>query len=53
MFKYKIGIGIEGMVLESHIIEAHNQTEAREKAIREFLHPSKGFSYVEVKRIKK
>ena len=53
MYSYKIGIGVSGIVLEVHDVQAPNMTEARSIAIRKFLHPDKGYDHVEVKRIKK
>ena len=53
MFKYKVNLGIEGYTLESHVVEARNQVEARDIAISKYLHPDKGYTSVEVKRIKK
>lgn len=50
---YKVGIGIEGVALEYHEVNARNMEEARSIAIRKFLHPDKGYNHVEVKRIKK
>ena len=53
MYLYKIGVGIEGVALEYHKVEAANMAEARSIAIRKFLHPDKGYNHIEVKRIKK
>lgn len=53
MPKYIAGIGIAGVAIERHIIEAKNQTEARNVAISKFLHPDKGYDHVEIKRIPK
>ena len=52
-YLYKVGIGIDGFVLESHTVEAPNAVEARYIAIRKFLHPDKGRNYIKVERIKK
>ena len=52
-FLYKVGVGIGGVPLEFYKVEANNMTEARSIAIKKFLHPSKGFDHVEVKRIKR
>ena len=52
-YLYKVGIGIEGVALEYHEINARNMEEARSMAIRKFLHPDKGYNHIEVKRIKK
>ena len=52
-YLYKVGIGIDGFVLESHTVEAPNAVEARYIAISKFLHPDKYRNYVEVKRIKR
>ena len=51
MYQYRIGIGCQGMALEYHRIEAANEQEARSIGIRKFLHPDKGYDYIEVKRI--
>lgn len=48
---YKVNLGIDGFVLESHIVEATNKTVARDIAISKFLHPDKGFNYISVERI--
>lgn len=52
MYRYKVGIGREGIALKFYEIQAHNMAEARSIAIRKFLHPDKGYDHVEVKRIK-
>lgn len=52
-YLYKVGVGIEGVALEHHKVEAKNMAEARSIAIGKFLHPDKGYNHVEVKRIKK
>lgn len=52
-YRYKVGVGVEGVVLEHHEVNAVNMVEARSIAIRKFLHPAKGFDHIEVKRIKK
>lgn len=53
VFPYKIGIGYACVPLEFHEVNARNAEEARSIAMRKFLHPSKGFDHIEVKRIKK
>ena len=53
MHNYKVGVGISGVVLEVHEIQARNMSEARSIAIRKFLHPDKGYDHVEVKRIRR
>ena len=53
VYPYKVGVGIEGIALEYHEVNARNMEEARSIAIRKFLHPDKGYNHVEVKRIKK
>lgn len=50
---YKVGVGYGGVSLEYHEVNAKNADEARSIAIRKFLHPDKGYDYVEVRRIKK
>lgn len=52
-YLYKIGVGVEGVALEFYKVEANGIAEARSIAIRKFLHPSKGFDHIEVKRIKR
>lgn len=52
-YLYKVGIGIEGIPLEFHKVEAKNMEEARSVAIKKFLHPDKGYNHIEIKRIKK
>jgi hypothetical protein len=52
-YLYKIGVGVQGIPLEFHKVEANSMTEARSIAIRRFLHPDKGFDHIEVKRIKR
>lgn len=52
-YLYQIGVGYAGVALEFYKVEAKNAVEARDIAIRKFLHPDKGFDHVEVKRIKK
>ena len=53
VYPYRAGVGIEGYVLERHIVWAKDMQEARSKAISTYLHPDKGYDYVEVQRIKK
>lgn len=53
VYPYKVSIGIEGVALEYHKINARNMEEARSIAIRNFLNPDKGYNHIEVKRIKK
>lgn len=53
VYPYKVGIGIEGVALEYHNINARNMEEARNITIRKFLHPDKGYNHVEIKRINK
>ena len=50
---YKIGVGIEGFVLENHFVEAKNAQEARSIAIGKYLHPDKGYDHLQVSRYKK
>lgn len=52
-FLYRVGVGIVGISLEFHEVEAANMAEARSIGIRKFLHPDKGFDHIEVQRIKK
>lgn len=52
-YLYQVGVGIAGISLEFHEVEATNMVEARSIAIRKFLHPDKGYDHVEVKRIKR
>lgn len=53
LYPYRVGVGIEGYVLERHIVWAKNQQEARSKTISKYLHPDKGYNHVEVQRITK
>lgn len=53
IYLYRVGIGYDGISLEYHEVEATNMVEARDIAIRKFLHPDKGYDHVEVKRIKR
>lgn len=48
---YKVFVGIDGFVLETHVIEAENKVDARDIAIRKILHPDKGFNYIRVERV--
>ncbi len=52
-YLYKIGVGIECVALKFYNVEADSATEARDIAIRRFLHPNKGYNHIEVKRIKR
>ena len=50
---YLVGVGVDGVALEHHKVEAQNQSEARSIVIRKYLHPDKGFNHIEIKHIKK
>lgn len=52
-FTYRVGVGIEGWVREWHIVRAGSAQEAKYTAITKFLHPDKGYNYVEVNRLTK
>lgn len=52
MRKYKIAVGIEGVTLERHEVEARNMDEARSIGISKFLHPDKGYNYINVVPVK-
>lgn len=52
-FLYSIGLGIEGYVLENYTLAACNAADARDKAISRYLHPDKGYNYIEVRRLQK
>ena len=52
-FPYLVGLGIEGYVLERHLIYAANQADAYYVAMK-FMHPDKGYDYITViKRLTK
>lgn len=50
---YKVGVGIQGFVLENHFVEAKNAQEARSIGISKYLHPDKGYDHIQVTKYKK
>lgn len=51
LYPYRVGIGFEGCILETHLIYARSMTEAYYAGLK-YLHPDKGFNYVSATRIK-
>ena len=50
---YRVGVGISGVALEYHRVEARNAAEARSIGIRRFLSPDRGYDHIEVKPIRR
>lgn len=53
MYYYRVGVGHGGVALEYHMVKAANELDARKFALRNWLHPDKGFDHVETIRIPK
>lgn len=52
-FHYLVGLGIEGYVLEKHVVTAPNRCEAYYAAFR-YMHPDKGYTSITIiKRLRK
>lgn len=51
-FPYLVGLGIEGYVLERHLVYAANQADAYYAGLK-FCHPDKGYTSVNMKRLTK
>ena len=49
---YNVGVGYEGCVFETHIIQAKNQVEAYYAGVR-LCGTTKGYNYINVKAAKK